>query len=174
MTDLALPAAASEPGCAGELKGELQALYTELDQAVSRLGPICELSGRCCRFKEHGHTLFVSAIEAALLLDLAPAPKRPLDGGETCPWQDHRGHCAARDARPLGCRVYYCDKAYQPDAAVLSEQFISRLKQLAGRHGQPWNYAPLHHHLEDARKSGSLVIDVARSSLDTNLSHQYT
>jgi Fe-S-cluster containining protein len=164
MTDLALPAAAPEPVDIGGLNAELRTIYTELDQAVSRLGPVCELSGRCCRFKEHGHTLFVSAIEAALLVDLARAPERPLDSGETCPWQDHRGHCAARDARPLGCRVYYCDPAYQPAAALLSEEFISRLKELSGRHGQPWNYAPLHHHLEDARKNGTLVIDLCANS----------
>jgi hypothetical protein len=165
MTDLALPADASEPRPGGKLRSELRALYQELDLAVSRLGPVCELSGRCCRFKDYGHTLFVSAIEAALLVDEAPDPERPLDRGETCPWQDQRGHCAARDARPLGCRVYYCDPAYQPAAALLSEQFISRLKRLAGRHDQPWNYAPLHHHLEDARKNGTLVSDlVAKSS----------
>jgi hypothetical protein len=174
MTDLALAAAASGPGHADGLRGELRALYQELDLAVARLGPVCELSGRCCRFKDYGHTLFVSAIEAELLVDEAPTPQRPLDDGETCPWQDQRGHCTARDARPLGCRVYYCDPAYQPNAALLSEQFISRLKQLAGRHRQAWNYAPLHHHLEDAHQSGRLAIDVARSSLDTNPSHQYT
>jgi Fe-S-cluster containining protein len=174
MIDLAQPAAAPAPGPANELQAELRALYQELDQAVSRLGPVCALSGRCCRFDEYGHTLFASAVEAELLVDLAPAPKRPLDGGQTCPWQDERGHCAAREARPLGCRVYYCDPAYQPAAGLLSELFISRLKQLADRHDRPWNYAPLHQHLEDARVDGRLVIDLARSTLDTNPSHQYT
>ena len=40
---------------------------------------------------------------------------RPLDQGATCPWQDSRGHCTAREARPLGCRVYYCDPAFEED-----------------------------------------------------------
>jgi hypothetical protein len=174
MTDRVVPADASAPSLTTLAHDELRALYRELDLAVSRLGPVCALSGRCCRFQEYGHTLFVSAAEAALLVELAPAPLRPLDSGETCPWQDERGHCAARDARPVGCRVYYCDPAYLPAAAELSERFVSRLKDFARRHGLPWNYAPLHRHLEDARAQGSLVIDLARSPLDTNPSHQYT
>ncbi len=42
-----------------------------------RLGPICQLSGRCCRFQEYGHTLFVSSLEVQFLLDHAPEPERP-------------------------------------------------------------------------------------------------
>ncbi len=49
--------------------------------------------------------------------------------------------------RPLGCRVYFCDPAFQSQAPELSEVFLNRLKRLAERHGWPWNYAPLHHHL---------------------------
>ena len=92
----------------------------QLDAAVARLGPVCRISGRCCRFREYGHTLFLSAPEADYLLSEAPAPVRPLDDGETCPWQDVRGRCTARDARPLGCRVYFCDPAYQDAAPELS------------------------------------------------------
>jgi hypothetical protein len=132
----------------------LHALYAELDAEVARLGPRCELSGRCCRFDEYGHTLFVSAPEAALLLDEAPSPSRPLDLGASCPWQDGAGRCSARSARPLGCRVYYCDPSYQPHAATLSEAFIGRLKRLVDEHGLSWNYAPLHRHLHLANDRG--------------------
>jgi hypothetical protein len=132
---------------------ELRALYEQVDAEVAGLGPVCQLSGRCCRFKEYGHTLFVSTPEVQLLLDSAPAPQRPLDGGETCPWQDDRGHCTARDCRPLGCRVYYCDPAYEPSAHGLSERYIARLKALTDRHGLPWNYAPLHRHLREETDS---------------------
>src|SRR5262249_3331512 len=41
-------------------RADLRALYQALDAEVSRLGPVCRLSGRCCRFQEYGHTLFVS------------------------------------------------------------------------------------------------------------------
>lgn len=132
---------------------EICALYEEVDAEVTRLGPICQLSGRCCRFKEFGHTLFVSTAEVRLLLERAPSPQRPLDQGETCPWQDERGHCTARDCRPLGCRVYYCDPAYEPSAHELSERYIRQLKALTDKHGLPWNYAPLHRQVEEAGDS---------------------
>jgi hypothetical protein len=133
---------------------DLRALYRELDAEVARLGPICELSGRCCRFQEYGHTLFVSAPEVEFLLSAAPSPARPLDRGETCPWQDHQGRCTAREGRPLGCRVYFCDASYRESGQELSERFIRRLKQVTEIHGLSWNYAAFHRHLEAERAGG--------------------
>jgi hypothetical protein len=129
------------------LDAELRSIYDDVNAEVARAGPVCELSGRCCRFQEYGHTLFVSTAEFSYLVRHAPPPVRPVDSGETCPWQDAAGRCQARDARPLGCRVYFCDPAYQETAPVLSEQFIARLKRYAERHDLEWNYAPLHQHL---------------------------
>jgi hypothetical protein len=142
-------------------RAELRALYEQLDAEVAALGPVCQLSGRCCRFEEHGHTLFVSTPEVRFLLGSAPEPQRPLDRGETCPWQDSRGRCTARGCRPLGCRVYYCDSSYEPAAHELSERYIARLKELTKNHGLPWNYAPLHRHLEEERARGSYPIELA-------------
>ena len=138
----------------GRFRGALRALYADLDAEVARLGPRCELSGRCCRFAEYGHTLFASAPEVALLLADAPAPSRPLDEGATCPWQDAAGRCQARDARPLGCRVYFCDPSYEGAAPALSEAFIGRLKRLVDALDLPWSYAPLHRHLHAAKAEG--------------------
>jgi hypothetical protein len=135
----------------------LRELYAALDAELARLAPVCELSGRCCRFAEHGHTLFVSAPEVDLLLDEAPPPSRPLDEGQTCPWQDTSGRCTARSARPLGCRVYYCDPAFQTQAPILSETFIGQLKRLVDRYGLPWHYAPLHRHLHQASRQGRFL-----------------
>ena len=133
---------------------ELRALYAQLDAEVARLAPVCQLSGRCCRFREYGHTLFLSAPEVDYLLSEAPAPVRPLDRRRDLPLAGRRGRCTAREARPLGCRVYFCDPAYQDAAPDLSERFIARLKDLADRHGLPWNYAPLHRHLHERRDAG--------------------
>lgn len=134
----------------GPFRAELRALYAELQADIERAGPVCALSGRCCRFKEYGHTLFLSAPEFALLQSDAPPRVRPVDDGARCPWQDDRGHCTAREARPLGCRVYYCDPSYEGRGEALSETYIARLKALADRRSLPWNYAPLHHHLRHA------------------------
>jgi Fe-S-cluster containining protein len=133
---------------------ELREIYATLDSEVTRLAPICQVSGRCCRFHEYGHTLFLSEPELEYLLREAPAPVRDLDDGETCPWQDRSGRCTARGARPLGCRVYFCDPTYQDEAPRLSEHFIARLRDLARRHGLSWNYAPLHRHLHDRNDRG--------------------
>lgn len=135
-------------------RASLLAIYTELDAEIARRAPVCQLSGRCCRFAEYDHTLFLSSAELGVLLADAPAPCRPLDRGETCPWQDAQGRCTAREARPLGCRVYFCDPAYEGQAEELSETFLARIKQLTEEFGLPWNYAPLHHHLRAAWPQG--------------------
>jgi hypothetical protein len=126
-------------------------LYEEVDRDVAAAGPVCVASGRCCRFKEYGHVLFVSNLEADVLLAAAPPYERPASP-DFCPFQ--KGNlCTARGPRPLGCRIYYCDPNYQETAAALSEKYLRRLKALADAAGVPWRYAPLHHFLnrpEDA------------------------
>jgi hypothetical protein len=117
------------------------------------------LSGRCCRFREHGHTLFVSAPEIQFFLAGAPEPSRPLDQGDTCPWQDQIGRCTARASRPLGCRIYFCDPDYQIAAHELSERFLTRVKRLADIYELTWDYAPLHQHLREERGQGRLFLE---------------
>jgi len=129
------------------LRTKLRIIYDDLARDVASAGPVCDLSGRCCRFKEWDHTLFLSGIEAEILVEDAPPPVRPLDDGATCPWQDDRGRCTAREARPLGCRVYYCDPSYQERSHELSAAYLGRLRRLADSLGRAWDYAPLHHHL---------------------------
>ena len=60
----------------------------------------------------------------------------------------------ARDARPLGCRLYYCDPAFRDQIPELGEAFIGRLKRLVEARDLPWDYAPLHRHLRDAAEAG--------------------
>jgi hypothetical protein len=117
-------------------------LYAEVDAAVAAAGPVCVASGRCCRFKEYGHTLFISNLEADVLLAAAPSYDKPVSS-DFCPFQ--KGNlCTAREPRPLGCRIYYCDPAYQETGSRLSEEYLRRLKRLADEHGVEWRYAPLH------------------------------
>jgi hypothetical protein len=131
-----------------ELRRHVLGLYAEADAAVAAAGPKCEASGRCCRFKEYGHTLFVSNLEAELLLDAAPHFSQPVSG-EFCPFQDGN-LCTAREPRPLGCRVFFCDPCYQDTGNAITESFLRRLKELAESHGTGWRYAPLHYFLNEA------------------------
>jgi hypothetical protein len=124
------------------------ALYQEVDRAVAAAGPVCVASGRCCRFKEYGHVLFLSNLEADVLLADAP-PYEQRVSPDFCPFQ--KGNlCTAREPRPLGCRIYYCDPNYQETGNRLSETYLHRLKELAREQGEEWRYAPLHHFLNRA------------------------
>jgi hypothetical protein len=123
-------------------------IYRDADAEVAAAGPVCVASGRCCRFKEWGHSLFLSNLEADVLLSAAPPYEQPVSA-DFCPFQ--KGNlCTAREPRPLGCRVYFCDPNYQESAQRISESHLRRLKALAEELGLPWQYAPLHHFLNAA------------------------
>jgi Fe-S-cluster containining protein len=127
---------------------EVLSVYEDVDRAVAAAGPVCVASGRCCRFKEWGHTLFLSNLEAEVLLSAAPPFERPASA-DFCPFQKEN-LCTAREPRPLGCRIYYCDPAYQETGNRLTEEALHRMKEIAERHGLPWRYAPLHEFLNAA------------------------
>ena len=133
-------------------------LYEEVDREVAAAGPVCVASGRCCRFKEYGHVLFVSNLEADVLLATAPPFEQPVSP-DFCPFQ--KGNlCTAREPRPLGCRVYYCDPNYQETGNRITETYLRRLKVLAEAHGGEWRYAPLHHFLNEPRGDENAPRDV--------------
>lgn len=129
-------------------------LYAEVDREIAAAGPVCVASGRCCRFKEYGHTLFLSHLEAEVLLADAPEFDPGSVTADFCPFQ--KGNlCTARESRPLGCRIYYCDPNYQQTAQDLSEKYLRRLKQLASDNDLGWRYAPLHLFLRESSKATS-------------------
>jgi hypothetical protein len=134
-----------------ELRAEVLQIYAEVDRAVAAAGPVCVASGRCCRFKEYGHVLYVSNLEADVLLAAAPPYEQPVTP-DYCPFQKDK-LCTAREPRPLGCRVYYCDPNYQETGNLLTEKYLQRLKELASAHGVEWRYAPLHQFLNEATES---------------------
>lgn len=123
-------------------------VYAAADRAVAAAGPRCDSSGRCCRFKEYGHTLFISQFEADLLLETAPHFEQPATS-DSCPFQV-QNLCTARDERPLGCRIYFCDPAYQETGNRITEAALTQLKQIADEHDTGWRYAPLHVFLNES------------------------
>jgi Fe-S-cluster containining protein len=126
----------------------LLAICDDLEADIARAAPVCELSGRCCRFKEYGHTLFLSRPEAEWLLEQGLPENATIDEAG-CPFQIG-GLCTARERRPLGCRVYYCDPRYAGVGEELSERYLRRLKQLHDETGTPWEYRPLHVFLNES------------------------
>src|SRR6202162_893491 len=105
-----------------ELRRRVLEIYREADAAVAAAGPVCVASGRCCRFKEYGHTLFLSSLEADVLLSAAPEYDKDAVTSDFCPCQKEN-LCTAREPRPLGCRVYYCDPNYQETGVAISEKY---------------------------------------------------
>jgi Fe-S-cluster containining protein len=147
-----------------EVRRRLLEVYAEVDAAVRASGVRCDSSGRCCRFKEWGHVLYLSAIEAEFLLETAPAYATPVSS-DGCPFQVEN-LCTARDERPLGCRIYFCDPAYQETGNALTEASLAKLKRLCDEEGLEWRYAPLHVFLNDAGPRGA-VVESNRLSLPT-------
>ena len=125
-------------------------VYAAVDRAVAAARPRCDSSGRCCRFKEYGHTLFISHFEAELLLETAPHFEQPASA-DCCPFQV-QGLCTARDERPLGCRIYFCDPTYQETSNRITEDALSQLKRIADEHDAGWRYAPLHAFLNESER----------------------
>jgi Fe-S-cluster containining protein len=152
-----------------ELREQVLQVYAEVDAVVAAASPKCDASGRCCRFTEYDHTLFLSQFEAEILLETAPPFAKPISR-DGCPFQVNN-LCTARVERPLGCRIYFCDPAFQEPQYAITEAAIRRLKQLADQFETGWRYAPLHHFLNDSiRPQDAAVLNaepvaVARMSL---------
>ena len=146
---------ASEPSSAlGHGLRGLAELYADLDRELAALKPRCELSGRCCNFKESGLTLFATDLEIEWLRRRTPPPSDvggAANDPDLCPWWKG-GLCHARDGRPLGCRVYFCDPTYQETGNRITEESVAVLKQLADAHETGWRYAPLHVFLNEAER----------------------
>jgi len=141
-----------------EVRTSVLELYAEVDEEVAAAGPVCVASGRCCRFKEYGHVLYVSNLEADVLLASAPPYEQPVSP-DFCPFQKDN-LCTAREPRPLGCRVYYCDPRYQDTGNRITETYLRKLKELAEAHGVEWRYAPLYHFLNESRGDENAAPDV--------------
>jgi Fe-S-cluster containining protein len=91
---------------------KLDAIYATLAREIDVQKPRCDQSGRCCRFEEYGHRLFVTTLELArFLAQLKPdQPKRQPWDELGCPYQTE-GLCSVHTIRPFGCRIYFCDSA---------------------------------------------------------------
>ena len=73
-----------------------------------------------------------------------------------CPFQV-QGLCIARESRPLGCRIYFCDPAFQEQQHTITETAVAKLKTIADEFDTGWNYAPLHAMLNAAEPSRGAV-----------------
>lgn len=120
------------------LRDELEALYERVGAVVDAAKPRCEMSGRCCDFPTSEHRLFATGIETEFAARAAGGNVPAAPSGQ-CPWYVD-GLCQNRQGRPLGCRVYFCDSAWEQDMPATYERFHAELRALHAAHGLPYEY----------------------------------
>ena len=121
-------------------------VYADLQCEVDQRRPVCVASGRCCRFEEYGHRLFVTTLELAAFVHGLPEftsrdrglPSATWDG-TGCPFQA-RKLCGVHAIRPFGCRMFFCDATSTDWQNQAYERFHARLKSLHEELGVPYRY----------------------------------
>lgn len=130
-----------------EVRRDLEAVYADAARAIAERGPACWASGRCCNFEKAGHLLYVSGLEAAYTVlgarEGAVSVSRPAAaaGGDRgpCPFQV-RNLCGVHEIKPLGCRVYFCDRSAQRWQEDLSERLLAEIRAIHDRHRVEYRY----------------------------------
>ena len=141
-TDLAT--AVEQASCRSEVTTAVSALYANIESEIAKRRPLCVISGRCCRFDEYGHRLYVTTMELAAFThnlqlkspgSLLPGPSNP--GG--CPFQRNK-LCGVHTIRPMGCRLFFCDTTATEWQRDQYEQFHAELKRLHETMAVPYYY----------------------------------
>jgi Fe-S-cluster containining protein len=134
-----------------EIAGKLEGVYGRLAQEVATRGPACWASGRCCNFAKTGHLLYVTGLEAAYTLArLTSAQRGVLTGAESgdalasgrdaCVFQSGN-LCGVHAVRPMGCRMYFCDRGAQQWQHEMYEVFQGEIRGIHEAHDVPYVYA---------------------------------
>lgn len=124
---------------------KLDQLFEELDAELELIAARCEASGNCCDFPTAGHRLYTSRIEAERFVAGVDLSGWDPESGLCPAWKDRR--CTAREHRPTGCRVYYCDAEKEEVLQDVMERAITRLKWLHDKFQVPWDYGDWIAHL---------------------------
>jgi len=137
-----------------EVRAELEAVYASAAAEIAARGPACWASGRCCNFEKSGHLLYVTGVEAAYTVwmgreraDTQAKPNPSLRSGLSltvvregaCPFQEGN-LCGVHEIKPLGCRVYFCDRSAQAWQQELSERLLGEIRAIHERHGIEYRY----------------------------------
>jgi Fe-S-cluster containining protein len=166
----------------------MAALLARADVDIAARRPVCRASGNCCKFEQHGHRLYVTAAELAhFALVHVSAPQQSKiqtqysksDTPQTLPLQQFFAQqkptgcpyqinnlCTAREARPLGCRIYFCDANAQSWQNDLYEKYHNELKTLHAQFNLPYRYlewrAALHELLQSPASNERCAPHLAR------------
>jgi Fe-S-cluster containining protein len=155
-----------------EVRAAVEDLYARLGSQIEERKPKCDASGRCCRFEEYGHRLFVTTIELATFLASAlegeaPAEPKPrissslalqvMTDAEGCPYQVE-GLCSVHSVRPFGCRIFFCDPSAQDWQKQRYEMFHAELMRLHEQFGISYFYVEWREALRALQLPGKVVL----------------
>ncbi len=138
----ATPVAAAQesPTTTDAFTTEMRAFYEDVDASIAAHQPLCINRGDCCKFAAFGHRLYVTDVELAYFLRGQSGRILPADpAAGACPYQQ-AGRCTAREHRPLGCRIFFCDENGRDWQGPEYERRLGRLKQVGERFGIPYRY----------------------------------
>lgn len=121
-----------------DVRTAMDAFYARADAAIAAQPGTCWNKGECCRFGEFGHRLYVTALEVAYYLGNGESGVPSSE--DKCP-HAFEGKCHARERRPLGCRIFYCDPAAQHWQGPLTERLLGELRHMHDELGVPYFYA---------------------------------
>jgi Fe-S-cluster containining protein len=130
-----------------EARTAVEQVYQDLAAQVEERRPFCIVSGRCCRFEEYGHRLYVTTLELATFLHGFDTLSKPAPlttsienwDGIGCPFQVAK-LCGVHTLRPFGCRIYFCDATSTQWQQEAYEVFHGRLKRLHEELAVPYFY----------------------------------
>ncbi len=126
-----------------EARAAVREIYSSLQDDIDARKPVCRASGRCCRFEEFGHRLYVTTLELAAFVAELPS-RRPEDSRAGalpilsdrpppgCPYQVD-GLCGVHAIRPFGCRIFFCDSTSAQWQSERYERYHAELKRLHAR-----------------------------------------
>jgi Fe-S-cluster containining protein len=151
MTDSGeLSRAVREAAGRAEVVRAVGEVYEELGRRIEERRPVCRASGRCCRFEEFGHRLYVTTIELAAFVNQLEGVQvggegkarglpvlREVAGG--CVYQVG-GLCSVHGIRPFGCRVFFCDETAEEWQREQYELVHGRIKKMHEEMGVPYFY----------------------------------
>ena len=140
-----------------EVREAVLRVYAALQLEIDSRRPRCDASGRCCRFEEFGHRLYVTTAELATFLhDLPPEAVAPAEQNPSgCRFQVG-GLCSVHTIRPFGCRIFFCDPTAGEWQQVQYERFHGDLKRIHDELGVPYFYVEWRAGLAEIALGGEL------------------
>lgn len=127
-----------------EIARDLESIYARAASEIEARGPACWASGRCCNFERTGHRLYVTGLETAyaIVRSTRPVTRGEIDAARArggCPFQVEN-LCGIHTIKPLGCRVYFCDRSAQEWQQDLSERLLADIRALHEVHQIEYRY----------------------------------